>query len=333
MTGAGPAATIHARWTRNIVALAAAEGADAQALWRAGALDPDCIGEEVPERAHLLVWEAIMRALDSPGFPIRVASHRSVDEYALLGLACKTADTVREALGHLIRYAGVWRSQYHCELRERAGAADLIVAGPTGSLGRRCTNESAVAQILKAIRDVARSPVQPLRASFRHAAPRDTSEHERFFACAVHFGAAFDGLELSSQSLDGKLSLADDALSIFLVTQLDELAKTRVSTQPLIEKVRRAISGLLPAGAPKLEAVAAALAMSKRPLQRQLSSAETNFAQLVDEARHLLAKELLAQRQRPVGEISFLLGFSEPSAFHRAFKRWTGTTPTRFRGG
>lgn len=137
----------------------------------------------------------------------------------------------------------------------------------------------------------------------------------------------------STQSLDGKLALADDALSTFLVTQLDELANTQVLTQPLIEKVRRAISGLLPGGAPKLEAVAAELAMSKRTLQRQLSSADTNFAQLVDETRHLLAKELLAQRQRPVGEISFLLGFSEPSAFHRAFKRWTGTTPTRFRGG
>ncbi len=325
MSGDPSVHTIHSRWTRNIIALAVAEGADEDALWGSANLIPSALGNEIPEDTHLVVWEAIMRALASPGFPIRVANRRSVDEYALLGLACKTADTVRDALGHLIRFTGVWRSQYHCELREGASSADLLLVGPTGELGRRCTNESAVAQILKAIRDVSAAPVVPLRASFRHAAPPDVEEHQSFFDCDVAFGAPFDGLTLSNSTLDSKLSLADSALSRFLVGQLDELAQKHVSNEPLTNKVRRAIGRLLPGGAPKLEEVAAELAMTPRTLQRHLSSVSTSFAQLIDETRHHLAKELLADKDQPVAEISFLLGFSEPSAFHRAFKRWTGT--------
>jgi AraC-like DNA-binding protein len=333
MSGASRVHTVHSRWTRNIVALAVAEGADEEALWSAAGLVPDTLGDDVMEEAHLRVWEAIMRALESPGFPIRVASRRSIDEYALLGLACKTSDAVRDALGHLIRFTGVWRSQYRCALIERASSADLVLKGPTGSLGRRCTNESAVAQILKAIRDVSRTRVDPIRVSFRHAAPADVGEHELFFGCDVQFEAPFDGLTLSTSTLDSKLLLADDALSTFLVGQLEQLARKLVSSEPLSDKVRGAISRLLPGGAPNLEAVAAALAMSPRTLQRQLSAADTSFARLVDETRHHLATELLAHGDRPVAEISFILGFSEPSAFHRAFKRWTGTTPTLYRAG
>ncbi len=238
MSRASRVHTIHARWTRNIVALAVAEGADEDALWSAAGLVPDALGDEVPEERHLRVWEAIMRALESPGFPIRVASRRSIDEYALLGLACKTSDAVRDALGHLIRFTGVWRSQYRCELVERASSADLVLEGPSGSLGRRCTNESAVAQILKALRDVSRTPVDPIRVSFRHAAPADVREHERFFGCKVEFDAPFDGLTLSTSTLDSKLLLADDALSTFLVGQLEQLARKLVSTEPLTDKVR-----------------------------------------------------------------------------------------------
>jgi AraC-like DNA-binding protein len=206
-----------------------------------------------------------------------------------------------------------------------------VLEGPTGDLGRRCTNESAVAQILKAVRDVARDPVRPLQVSFRHEAPNDLQEHARFFGCEVTFGAPHDALTLSTATLDGTLSLADDALSKFLVGQLDALAKRHVSTEPLTDKVRSAISGMLVAGAPKLEAVAAKLAMSPRTLQRHLASVDTNFAQIVDATRHHLASELLRETDRSMAEIAFVLGFSEPSAFHRAFKRWEGTTPTKFR--
>jgi len=313
--------------------LAVAEGADEDSLWGAADLSRDALGEEVTEEAHFRVWEAIMEALDSPGFPIRVATHRSIDEYALLGLACKTSKTVRDAVGHLIRFTSIWRSQYSCELRERGQSAELVLSGPTGDLARRCTNESAVAQILKAMRDICGVPVRPIRVSFRHTAPDDIEEHGRFFACDVEFGAPFDGMELSTSTLDTKLALADDALSKFLLGQLDELVKKQASAEPLTGKVRRAISRLLPGGSPKLDAVATELGMSPRTLQRHLSSVHTSFAQLVDETRHHLSTELLGHSDRSVAEISFVLGFSEPSAFHRAFKRWTGTTPTRFRDG
>jgi AraC-like DNA-binding protein len=323
--------TVHSAWTSNIIALAADAGADADALWKAGGLVADQLAEEIPESAHLRVWEAIMRALRSPGFPVRVANQRSINEYALLGLACKTSRTVRDAIEHLIRFMPIWNSEYRCELRARDESADLILHGPTGDLGRRCTNESAVAQIVKAMRDVCGVPVRPLRACFRHASPGDISDHESFFDCPVEFESPFDGIELSKATLDTHLVLADDSLATFLVAQLEELAAMRASSEPLTDKVRRVISQLLPSGSPKLEAVADKLAVSPRTLQRQLSSVNTTFAELTDQTRQDLAATLLRNTDRSVAEISFVLGFSEPSAFHRAFKRWTGSTPAAFR--
>jgi len=333
MPDGAPEHTVHSGWTRNIISLAAATGADADALWRAGDLVVGELGGEVPEEAHMRVWAAIMRTLRSPGFPIEVASQRSVNQYALLGLACKTSETVRDAVGHLIRYLAIWNSRYRCELRTRKESADFILDGPTGGLARRCTNESAVAQILKAMRDVCQVTVRPVRVCFRHAKPDDTSAHDEFFGCPIEFNAPFDGLELATATLDAELALADDGLSSYLVAQLDGLAAKRVTSESLADKVRHAISKLLPGGAPKLDDVAAQLAMTPRTLQRQLAAENHTFAELTDTTRHELADELLRNTKLSVAEISFVLGFSEPSAFHRAFKRWTGTTPTSVRAG
>lgn len=332
MAAAATVHTVHSGWTRNIIALAAADGADSQALWNAADLDPTELGTLIAEEAHLRVWRAIMKTLRRPGFPVHVASQRTIDDFALLGLACKTSRTVGDAVEHLIRYLSIWNTQYHCRVAVRPDSADLVLEGPTGDLARRCTNESALAQVLKAMRDVSGVAVRPMRVCFRHPAPTDTSEHEAFFGCAVEFGALFDGLELSTATLDTELVLADDGLSTFLVEQLERLAAAReTDSDNLVSRVCRAICEHLPSGAPKLDEVASKLGIAPRTLQRQLSAEDATFAQLVDRSRNDLALELLRQTPLSVGEISFALGFSEPSAFHRAFKRWTGTTPSSFR--
>jgi AraC-like DNA-binding protein len=87
----------------------------------------------------------------------------------------------------------------------------------------------------------------------------------------------------------------------------------------------------LNAGHPSLERVAEHLGLSARTLQRKLQDLGTTHNELVDQIRHELATRYLAEKEMAICEVAYLLGFSEPSSFHRAFKRWTGTTPKDYR--
>lgn len=322
---------VPSKWTRHIIELAVESGADADALWAASDLDRNQLDEWVPEEEHLRIWRAIMKTLRDPGFPMRVAGGRGIDEYALLGLACKTAHSVREAAEHLIRFLSIWDSSIRCELRPQGSSALLILRGPSGGLGRRCARESTLGQIANAMREVCQLPVCPERVYFPHPAPEDIRAQQRFFGCPIEFDAELCAMQLSQATLERELALADDGLSSYLVAQLEELAARRKPPQALTDKVRHVIGQLLPGGVPKLAQVADKLDMAPRTLQRQLSAAGTSFAELTEHTRRDLAIELLKESELSVAELSFVLGFSEPSAFHRAFKRWTGTTPASVR--
>lgn len=97
------------------------------------------------------------------------------------------------------------------------------------------------------------------------------------------------------------------------------------------ERVRAALLELLPAGQPTMAAVARQLALSTRTLHRRLQNENTNFQTILSSTREALARHYLADRDVSVGEISFLLGYEEPSSFYRAFHHWTGQTPERIR--
>lgn len=97
------------------------------------------------------------------------------------------------------------------------------------------------------------------------------------------------------------------------------------------DAVRRCLSGELCNGQPTLEQIAPRLHMSPRTLHRRLDDEGTSFRQVLTDVRRELATRHLKERQLPVSEIAFLLGFSEASAFHGAFKRWTGNAPIAFR--
>jgi AraC-like DNA-binding protein len=101
--------------------------------------------------------------------------------------------------------------------------------------------------------------------------------------------------------------------------------------ESLSDRVRQILMQEVPGGNPSLEWVASRLALSPRTLQRRLRDEGTTHVALLDDLRRDLAIGYLKEKRVPIGEIAFLLGFSEPSAFHRAFRRWTGSTPGEVR--
>jgi AraC-like DNA-binding protein len=168
-------------------------------------------------------------------------------------------------------------------------------------------------------------------AFFRHAAPADAREHRRVFRAPLRFGAETSGITFDRAWLDTPQPTADAGLLRVLDRQADALLARLPAAEGIEARARRALVRLLPGGSVSLVAVARSLGTSARTLQRGLAVEGVSFQELVALVRRHLACGYLDDGQRTIGEISFALGFSEPTAFQRAFRRWTGLTPHGYR--
>jgi AraC-like DNA-binding protein len=265
------------------------------------------------------------------GLPFRYADSIRPEDFGAMGLAMKTASTLRDALERLARYVSVITDSLQYELREGdAGGAFVLLERPSDRRGARLANEGALAAVTSMLRQVAATPVAPSLVSFRHPQPATIAAHESFFACPVHFGAPDDSLRFDAPTLSARTRLADEGLSAYLLSQLDGL-RSRGPDLSLAARVRRAVADSLCDGPPSRAKVARRLGMSERTLHRRLAEEGLSFRALADGARREAADSLLGDGDHTLAEVAFLPGFSEQSAFQRAFKRWSGRTPRAFR--
>jgi len=171
------------------------------------------------------------------------------------------------------------------------------------------------------------------RAEFSHPRPADISEHERVFDCPVRFDTSRCQIVIARQVWETASIGADRALFTLLDAHARTLLEQLPASATIMSRVRKAIESALRGGDPGLEAIAKQLAMSPRTLQRRLRVEGVVFNDVLDEMRYRAAQAYLAQRDVAAAEVAYLLGFAEPSSFNRAFKRWSGKTPTEFRRG
>ena len=171
----------------------------------------------------------------------------------------------------------------------------------------------------------------PREVSFRHSRPQSVAEHERIFRSPVRFGRPSNELIFDSSLLALPMAKADAGLCAILDRHARELLAKSPRRGGLAERVRRLLGEALNGGDPRQEAVSQKLGISVRTLQRRLSEEGTSHQDLLDEVRSELSRRYLQESKLAICEVAYILGFSEPSAFHRAFRRWTGVTPKEFR--
>ena len=171
----------------------------------------------------------------------------------------------------------------------------------------------------------------PLEIKFKHRAPRNTAEHERLFGSTISFGGAANQVVFDAKTLSLPVVKADPRLCALLDRHAEALLAKYPRQDTLIDRVRSIIRNELNGGDPSLERVAGELALSPRTMQRRLREQGSSHQELLDQLRRDLAISYLREPEMALCEVAYLLGFSESSAFHRAFKRWTGMTPGEFR--
>lgn len=331
-----PERSLSSLFTARLIRAAIARGLPAAALWRCAGIEIDDDDfPPIPERRHLAVWELVMRRLHDPGFPIWYAETVSIDDYGVLGLACKTAATLGAALGVIERYLPAFADTLTVRIDRARLRSTLVLAhdGPP-RLGVRCSVESGLAEMLGGIRAVVGTRLAPAAVTFRHAPPHDVTAHRAHFGVTPRFDADVDGLVLPSRALELPVLRADRAVFRYLDRELAALTTARVATVELdwAARVRAEIMRELPRP-PRIGSVGRALATSGRTLQRHLAEEATTFARELDHARRELADVLLADRRRSVADVAAAVGFSELSSFARAYRRWTGRAPRSRRAG
>jgi len=293
--------------------------------------DPEVL---LPIETIFSVWEATMRQVRDDGLPIAIGKTFALADYPILGFTVMTAPSCREALRRVIRFSAIVTTSGRWSLDESGGDARLCWHREgRRDLGHRAANESLVAELVYALRQVVGQEVPIVGVSFQHAAPRDTRAHREHFGCRIAWDAERDEILLSRAVLDAVPRAANGALFAHFEAQAEHALAGLAISDSLAERVRRAIEVALPAGEPAASAIAKQLAMSERSLRRGLAIEGTSFRAIVDAVRSARAEQLLARGRASLAEIALALGFSELSAFSRAFKRWTGLTPGRARAG
>ena len=263
---------------------------------------------------------------------LRVGASMRCDDYGAFGLAFKSAVDLESSYVRVERYGRVVTSIANFRLVQDAQSAFMeVIPGNSERPGLLMTNELALGAATALSREVGEEEFTPLAVHISHTAPDDPSAFAAHFRCPIHFGALRDALEVSHDRLRRPNRLGDTSISQFFDTHLDGALAELPEDGGLSRRVRAEIVQALSGGVPTLPQMGGRLGMSGRTLQRRLGEAGLSYRDLVDQSRKELADRLLRKTDYGLAEIAFLTGFSEQSAFHRAFNRWTGQTPRSYR--
>lgn len=288
----------------------------------------------VPFADLAAAYEAAARLTGDAAFGLHIGERTNSRMYGLLGYLVANAETLGDALTSLVSYQGLWTLGAGFDLERRPGQARLRYWTESGvaAAERRQESEQMLCALLAFIRSAIALRVVPLEARFEHRAPAEIGEHQRIFGCRLLFGMGRTELVLSEDLLALPVPDADANLSRVVKRQAEAELGTAFSGTPFIHRLE-AVAGaiLLGSGDLSLTGLAKATGLGPRTLQRRLRGEGLSLRELVNRTRASVARRLLREGRLSLAEIAFRLGYSQTSAFHRAFLRWNGVTPRRFR--
>src|SRR5688572_15829269 len=310
---------------------------DAVRLAQKAGVDLDAIpapGERLDVEKIDALLRVAMPLVSDPAFGLQAARCWHPSELGVLGYAWLSSSTLRTGLERAVRYSRLVGERGVTEIEDtRQGLKVRFWANrgdPATVPVAAVFVDIVMALLLDLCRMNAGAALRPVAATLRRRRPDPAETYERFFGCPVQFGAEENAFVLSAKDADRPLPSANRQLAaVFDKMLTEELARRDKSD--VVSRCRAVVLTSLSSGEGTAEDTAKQLHMSPRTLQRKLAEANTTYLQLLDDARKDLALRYIEDPRRSVTDITFSLGFSQPSAFTRAFKRWTGVSPSDHR--
>jgi AraC-like DNA-binding protein len=316
-------------------------GVDADALLREVGLDLSTMSDDpmarYPAHLGLAFWQKALQATGEELLGVDVALQFLPLNFNALGYALMASSNLAHMYLRLARYAHVVTDAADVRFFEESGCGCLTINGDQALLGAADAAtvwsifDYAMLTLVRGSRMLFGRDFTPLELRLQRQRPRDHAKFERVFRCVPIYGCEDNAVVVDHATLHKPLSFAN-----LEVVKASEDAMDRYRShwpdRGLPDQLAAVLKEMLPSGEPRQEDVAQRLSMTLRTLQRRLADLDTGYRDVLNQTRHQLAMDHLRSAQYSVGEISFLLGFSEVSAFTRAFRRWTGSSPSTWRG-
>lgn len=296
-------------------------------LSRSALLDPDA---RFAESAHVAMLRAAQGARPLPNLALQLALHVPIGAYEVVDYLVTSSDTAGEGLHQLARYFRLISDRLQFAVSEQDGGFRLGITARDGGPAPRFGAEYSVALTLLNLTRATDARFSAVHASFAHALD-DAAAFTHSLGCEVRTNQSWSGFFATRQAWSLPMPRRDPTLRRVLEHHARDLEDQLPHEAALESDVRRAVAALLPSGEVRISAVARRLGLTPRTLQRRLADRGQAFQALAEEVLRTLAERYLQDPRLSIGEVAYLLGYSEPSAFHRAFRRWSGETPQAYR--
>lgn len=333
-------ATVSAGYAKSLLDFAVLRGAgERKLLMRAGIAAAAL--EDLDNRLPFARYVALMRAAKdetgNPALALEFGAESDLRKYSVVGLLSHASANMVEAFVQLNRYGRL--------VVEVEGIADGPRFALTGADGQRWMQdrranpndfieltESTWSRFIVTTRQDFPDHTYALEAHVTHAAPAYRAKYEELWRVPITFGSHWNAIR-SDPSWE-RVQIQPDNRYVFgvLTERGDALLKGLESAETVRGKVEALIMPILHTGEVSVETIAAKLNTSRQTLYRQLKDENATFEQVLDELRHRMALDYIAAKKVSVNETAYLVGFSDPASFSRAFKRWTGKSPREWRG-
>jgi AraC-like DNA-binding protein len=277
-------------------------------------------------RACAAVFTNAHRERRVSNLALKLALLTPVGANPLLDYLILSSDSVGQGLERLVRYLRLVNPSIRLAVRDGRDPTKLVVERSPGPL---FTELSVSLSIVRFQRETD-GEFRAAHVCFSHE-PDDLAEYADVLKCPVRARAAWNGVAISGGALRLPLRRRDPALRSWLDRQAAQILARLPADGDVRDEVRGVLSTQATAGDMHIAAVARRLSTTPRTLQRRLARAGTSFDALCDDTRRKAAETYLADTTLSIAEVSYLLGYSEPTSFHRAFKRWHGVAPSAFR--
>jgi AraC-like DNA-binding protein len=325
----GSGITVPANDLRALIAAFEKLGYDVEGMLRAAQLRSSDLADSdarLPCEAYPALISHAQQERFMPNLALRLAAVTPIGAFPLLDYLVVTSDDVGTGVGQLVRYFKLVGSPVVLDVRENVSPIQIMMSGPSMPF----SVEYTVSLTVLHLREETEGRFAAASVSLSHR-PDDPMEFERVLGCPINSGTSWNGITVSPDTWRLPLKRRDPVLRGVLEHQAKEAIGRLPIQDDVVTEVRRVLSPRLARGETGIDVVSRELAISPRTLQRRLSAHGVSYQAVLEDTRREAAGRHISESKLAICEIAFLLGYSEPAPFHRAFKRWYGMTPQAFR--
>jgi AraC-like DNA-binding protein len=281
-------------------------------------------------KAYHELWELALDFTSDPRLGLRLALNPHNDEMGLVAHVFFNSPTLHDGLKQYERYYSLVNEGMHVEIHSDDKLAYLSYICDSDDAYCEADMEHTLALSVLRVQDQINRKLDLEAVHFQHSAPGDISRFKVIFKCPLKFNQAHSTLIFKKSYLDYKLPKRSPYLYTLLTKHIEGLSRKVLPAPSFRDSVKNTLETQLSKDKVDAENIARKMHMSRHTLYRRLKSEGISFHDLLDEVREDKAYMYLDKGKHSLSEIAFLLGFSELSAFSRAFKRWTGLSPAKY---